>query len=191
MLAIGLWELGDANTAAQHLRESISALERVQGPLHARTVAAQATLGRILISLGQAEAAIELLAPVVDAARRKFGDTHQATLVAMNNYGKALALLGRHTEARPLLEAAVRGQGQKKTPRDWFFARFALNLAETYVALGDQILARKVLAPDLAWLLQETKRPVDEQKALDYDRLKKLAAAVGLPQRVHPASNRR
>jgi tetratricopeptide (TPR) repeat protein len=182
-LAVCLWELGDSNAAERHLRETISALERVQGPLHPRTLSTKVTLGRILISQGRAETAIELLAPVVDALRAKLGDTQQETLLAMNNYGKALALCGRYAEARPLLEAAVRGQRPKKKAPDWLFARFALNLAETYVELGDQILARNVLSQDLAWLLQTTRRPVDSQEALDYDRMKKLAAVVGLSKR--------
>jgi hypothetical protein len=125
---------------------------------------------------------------VVDAFRAKFGDTQEDTLVAMNNYGRALALCGRPTEARPLLELAVRCQRPRKQPPHWLLARFALNLAETYVELGDMSLARNVLSQDPAWLLQKTRPPVDSQKALDYDRMKKVAAAVGLSKRVRRRS---
>jgi hypothetical protein len=139
----------------------------------------KATLGRILLSQGRTQAAIEVLAPVLAACRTTLGDSHQATLLAMNNYGKALALDGRHGEARPLLEAAVDGLRLKNTRRDWVFLRFALNLAETYVALGEQILGRNIFSQDLAWLLQKQIAAADVQKALDYERVKKLAAAVG------------
>jgi hypothetical protein len=148
--------------------------------LHARTLTTKATLGRILISQERPDAAADLLGPVVDAFRAKLGDTHQATLVALNNYGKALALLQRQSEARPLLEEAVRNQRQKKLPRDWLLARFALNLAETCIATGDDAAARKVLSGDLSWLLTETNPKFQGEKATDYARLKKLAARLGV-----------
>ena len=179
-LAVALWEGGDAAAAERHLRVTVSTLERLQGPLHARTLTIKATLGRILISQERPDAAAELLAPVVGALRAKLGDSHQATLVALNNYGKALALLQRQSEARALLEEAVRSQRQKKLPRDWLLARFALNLAETCIALGDDAAARKILLEDLSWLLTETNPQFQGEKATDYTRLKKLAAQLGV-----------
>jgi len=179
-LAVALWESGQASLAETHLRASLSILERLQGPLHSRTLAAKATLGRILIAEGRPESAAELLGPVVDALRARVGDSHQTLLVALNNYGRALAWLQRHSEARPLLEEAVRGEQRKKLPRDWLLARFAINLAETYIALGAEASARKVLVEDLSWLLNETNRQFDGEKATDYGRLKKLAAHLEL-----------
>jgi hypothetical protein len=175
-LAVALWESGQPNLAEPHLRASVSILEQLQGPLHLRTLSAKATLGRILIAQRRPESAAELLAPVVDALRARVGESHQILLVALNNYGKALGLLQRHSEARPLLEEAVRGQKLKKLPRDWLLARFAINLAETNVALGDDASARKVLQEDLSWLLNEANPQFDGEKAQDYARLKKLAA---------------
>ena len=61
--------------AEQHLRVTVSTLERLQGPLHARTLTTKATLGRILISQGRPDAAAELLEPVVGAFRTKLGDS--------------------------------------------------------------------------------------------------------------------
>lgn len=179
-LAVTLWESGDASGAEQHLRATISTLERLQGPLHERTLSVKATLGRILIAKERPDAAAEILGPVVDALRAKVGDSHQSTLVAMNNYGKALALLQRYREAKPLLEEAVRGRQRKELPRDWLLARFALNLAETSIALGDEATARKLLAEDLSWLLNETNAQFDGEKAKDYARLKRLAARFGV-----------
>lgn len=179
LLAVALWEAGDANAAEQHLLATASTLERLQGPSHVRTLTTKTTLGRIMISQGRAAEAAEFLRPIINSFRARLGDSHQATLVALNNYGKALALLKQYDEARPLQEEAVRGQQQKKISRDWLLARFALNLAETYVALGDDAAARKILVEDLSWLLKETNPQFIGEKAADYARLKKLASQLG------------
>jgi hypothetical protein len=179
ILAVALWEGGEAAAAERHLVATVSTLERLQGPLHARTLTTKATLGRVLISEGRPDAAAELLEPVVAALRARFGDSHQATLVALNNYGKALILLQRSGEAKPLLEQAVRGQRQKKIAHDWLLARFALNLADACVALGDDAAARRLVDRDLSWLLDEPDLPFVGQKAEDYARLKALVARLG------------
>lgn len=183
MLGIALWKSGDSHAAERHLRETADTVERLQGPMHARTLATKASLGRILIANGKVTEAVDLLGPVVDVTRAKLGDANQTTHAAMSNYGLALALLGRHTEARPLLELALTGRRQRNIQRDWLLASYALNLGETYAALGDVDGVRRLVGGELAWLLEASDSQLEGEMKQDVARARVLAKMAGAATR--------
>ena len=77
--------------------------------------------------------------------------------------------------ARPLLELALTGQRQRGIQRDWLLARYALNLGETYAALGDVDGVRRLVGGELAWLLEVPESPPEGEKKQDVARAIALA----------------
>jgi tetratricopeptide (TPR) repeat protein len=104
VLAYGLEDLGDLESAERMLRSILATQERLGGPGAADTYAPRNNLGMLLMKRGRYADALVEFDTLSQQVQQRLGADHPFAAIFASNRGECLAKLGRLDDARRVLE---------------------------------------------------------------------------------------
>jgi serine/threonine protein kinase/tetratricopeptide (TPR) repeat protein len=181
-------ELGQYQKAEQHAAKAVELRMARLGAEHAETIAAQNTLGFVLIresgraktrqeTEAKAQRAQSLLAPVLTTARKALGPEHQETLGSMHVLAAALSILSKHEEARALDEELLAARKRVLGPEHPKTLSTMGNLAIVWQAMGNLERAKELYEQVLAVGLRD--QPNHPRTLLQMNNLANLYGRLG------------
>lgn len=118
------------------IAECARSSDRLLGPEHPRTLAAQARLASLLLADGQVKSATSLLEKVLETRLRRFGQLHPETINTQQDLAQAFLNAGRITESLALLESAQTTALKAFGPRHRLTTEAIRQLGLGYLAAG-------------------------------------------------------
>ncbi|HSS50712.1 MAG TPA: tetratricopeptide repeat protein, partial [Thermoanaerobaculia bacterium] len=141
-LGLTLYDLGQRESAREHLLQALELHRKAFGDVHPAVASDLRNLAVIARELGDPQQALQYVRPIVDILRRIYGDVHPSTAQALTDVASVLRDLGEKEGARLHLEAALQidqqafGEGHPQVVAD------LNNLALIEKELGDEDSAR-------------------------------------------------
>jgi tetratricopeptide (TPR) repeat protein len=141
-LGLTLYDLGQRETAREHLLQALELHRKAFGDVHPAVASDLRNLAVIARELGDPQQALQYVRPTVDILRRIYGDVHPSTALAMTDVASVLHDLGETEGARLHLEAALQIDQQAFGEAHPQVAADLNNLALIERELGDKDSAR-------------------------------------------------